>query len=112
MAHTQASSLQKSKRLSIGRQILAGQGAAPRSTPSVRFMGLEARFVAAARNYRRCVREYTQATGAWQAFSATHPADDPAHAEHHMRVVAARMALNGADEAFAVADQQLMGGGS
>lgn len=101
---TQLDQTHKSQRLSTARRLLtnpsrAGQGlTVPRNaTPGVKF-------IAAARNYRRCAGEYIKAVGAWQTFTATHPHDDPAHEEHQRRVVSARQALNGADEAFALAD--------
>lgn len=68
---------------------------------------LQSEFIKAARVFRAADREFKTATSAWQTFSALHPADDPAHDEHHRRVLAARQALNGADVEFTLADVAL-----
>lgn len=98
----------RAARRALNSAMKAGQGAAAKALP--RGLTADARFITAARNYRRCSGEYIQAIGAWQRFTATHPHDDPAHHEHHTRVVSARMALNGADEAFALAERVLLNG--
>lgn len=94
------------QRIAAARRAI--RGPAPARAP--RGLTADQRFIAAARNYRRCAGEYIKAVGAWQTFTATHPHDDPAHQEHHQRVVSARLALNGADEAFSMADHALQNG--
>lgn len=103
----------RAQRLTTARRALnsamkAGQSTTAKAVP--RGLTADARFITAARNYRRCSGEYIQAIGAWQRFTATNPHDDPAHHEHHTRVVSARLALNGADEAFALAERVLLNG--
>lgn len=96
----------KSARLAAARRIVEGVDQQVAAQHSSGLLAL-AQFMAAARNYRRCVRQYHAARQAWQEFSTRHPQEDPAHEEHHRRVIAARQALNGADEAFAMAEAGL-----
>jgi hypothetical protein len=46
-----------------------------------------------AREYHRAVVDLATAEAAWRSFSARNTQDDPAHAEHHQRVMAARALL-------------------
>lgn len=96
------------RRIETARRILRGSVAPPAAIP--RNATADVRFITASLNYRRCAKAYIAATNAWREFSVTHPADDAAHEEHHRRVIAARMALNGADEAFALAESALAKG--
>lgn len=105
-------SLAKNARLTQARKLLGGRQHASRAgqgTTVSRKATADARFIAASLNYRRCAKAHIAATGAWASFSASHPHDDPAHEEHHRRVIATRQALNGADVALSVAEHELLG---
>lgn len=99
---TQTSTQQQ--RIATARRAIRGPAAnitvTRRATP-------DQRFIAASLNYRRCAKAYLKASGDWANFSATHPHEDPGHVEHHSRLVSARMALNGADEALTMAANSL-----
>lgn len=101
-------SVAKKRRLSRARRVLSGT-AVPPATPIPRNASADARFIAASLNYRRCAREYMKAHGAWADFAARNPMEDPAHADHHNKLIQARRALNGADEALSVAEEKLLG---
>lgn len=64
-------------------------------------------FAEAAELHREASHAYETARAAWGRFSATNPSDDPAHEEHRQTTLAARQALNAAQEQFDVALVQL-----
>jgi hypothetical protein len=77
--------------------------------PIPRSATADQRFIAAALNYRRCTREYLKAHAVWAECAARCGYDDPAHADHHTKLTQTRRALQGADEALSVAEEELLG---
>lgn len=99
---------EKTRRLAVARAAMKRRtvAQAPRLTAGCT---ADSTFIAASLNYRRCAREYMKAHGAWADFAARNPMEDPAHADHHNKLIQARRALNGADEALSVAEEKLLG---
>jgi len=99
----------KATRLSVARAALRQSSEGPPELKLPARITADARFIAAALNYRRCSRAYLKAHSAWSQFAARGDYHDPLHGEHQTTLAQKSRALSAADIALSDAEEALLG---